>query len=665
MSKVTLQDITSGYSSTTKINANNDTLETAFDNTLSRDGSSPNTMSATLDMNSKRILNLGSPESSSDAARWADVTSALAISTALPSQTGNANKAVFTDGSNLSFRTTPYIVQTAAESAAGVTPTNYYYEPGNVLRYGSNTTPGTTDMTTAIQAAINSNASVYVPAGTYLVGQLNAASNQVIYGDGPASIVKLKVVSQFVYTILVSSKTGVTIRDLQLDGNGAAQPVGEHIHGVNVLDSTDVSVRNCTFHDFMGDCLYVESTSDPVLCDRITFTENVIYNLGRDGITIAGKGVRRMEVIGNIIRTGTYVTGVTTKGNCIHFECDTNPAQYIGDIVVNSNECLDTGITFSGLFNSVIIANNIVRTPKYVAVPYAIAVFNSAMVAVVNNIIQGDNTTVLDGIYVQDSGINATTNVKEITVKGNTIDSVAGHGIIALGTGSGVPALGQISICDNMIRTGGTGGTKQGITIQTNYPDALIANNNIKTVTGIGIQLNGVQGFTIAGNKIAECGGTFGIYMDVAGAVGAGPGIVTGNTVRWAAPAGKTAFKVENTAANTRVQVFGNDFSDSATSITFGGAATKCSSWGNVGGSDALTGSFTLAAAVTTTVNNANILATSRILLVPTNAAAATLMGSAKALYVSARTAATSFAVSTASAVAAAGTETFDYWISV
>ena len=32
--------------------------------------------------------------------------------------------------------------QTASESAEGITPTNYWYEPGNVLRYGENTTAG-------------------------------------------------------------------------------------------------------------------------------------------------------------------------------------------------------------------------------------------------------------------------------------------------------------------------------------------------------------------------------------------------------------------------------------------------------------------------------------------------------------------------------------------
>lgn len=72
-------------------------------------------------------------------------------------------------------------------------------------------------------------------------------------------------------------------------------------------------------------------------------------------------------------------------------------------------------------------------------------------------------------------------------------------------------------------------------------------------------------------------------------------------------------------------------------------------------------GTFTCAAAATTTVTNASVAANSVILLMPTNAAAGTLMGSAKSLYVSTRTAGTSFVVSTANATAAAGTEQIAY----
>lgn len=73
------------------------------------------------------------------------------------------------------------------------------------------------------------------------------------------------------------------------------------------------------------------------------------------------------------------------------------------------------------------------------------------------------------------------------------------------------------------------------------------------------------------------------------------------------------------------------------------------------------TGSFTLSAAATTVVPNTEVTATSFPILIATNAAAGTLMGSNKSLYVSARTAGASFTVATASGVAAAGTETFSY----
>lgn len=45
--------------------------------------------------------------------------------------------------------------RTASEVAASVTPTNYPYPEGHVYRYGTNTTPGTTDMQGAVNAAVS------------------------------------------------------------------------------------------------------------------------------------------------------------------------------------------------------------------------------------------------------------------------------------------------------------------------------------------------------------------------------------------------------------------------------------------------------------------------------------------------------------------------------
>jgi len=62
MSKLVLNDLaslTNEASAVSVINNNNNTLEVAFENTLSRDGTTPNTMAADIDMNSNDLLNVG------------------------------------------------------------------------------------------------------------------------------------------------------------------------------------------------------------------------------------------------------------------------------------------------------------------------------------------------------------------------------------------------------------------------------------------------------------------------------------------------------------------------------------------------------------------------------------------------------------------------------
>ena len=54
-----LGQITSSVFTVSQLNTAYDKIDTAFDNTLSRDGSTPNTMLADLDMNSNDILNVG------------------------------------------------------------------------------------------------------------------------------------------------------------------------------------------------------------------------------------------------------------------------------------------------------------------------------------------------------------------------------------------------------------------------------------------------------------------------------------------------------------------------------------------------------------------------------------------------------------------------------
>lgn len=58
MAKLTLTDISGGYMSASGFNANNALIEAALENTLSRDGTAPNSMDADLDMNSYDLNNV-------------------------------------------------------------------------------------------------------------------------------------------------------------------------------------------------------------------------------------------------------------------------------------------------------------------------------------------------------------------------------------------------------------------------------------------------------------------------------------------------------------------------------------------------------------------------------------------------------------------------------
>lgn len=73
--KLSLSRLTSGYRSVEALNAILDDLELAFENTLSRDGTTPNILLSNLDLNTHRIINLSDPSNNQDAATKAYVDS--------------------------------------------------------------------------------------------------------------------------------------------------------------------------------------------------------------------------------------------------------------------------------------------------------------------------------------------------------------------------------------------------------------------------------------------------------------------------------------------------------------------------------------------------------------------------------------------------------------
>ncbi len=101
MTKITLTPLVNLANQTTAVNAintNNATLTTAFDNTLSRDGTQPNTMGAALDMNSNQIINLPVPSTQNSPARLIDVVGNPTIT--IPGTGTSGHLVPFLDGNN-------------------------------------------------------------------------------------------------------------------------------------------------------------------------------------------------------------------------------------------------------------------------------------------------------------------------------------------------------------------------------------------------------------------------------------------------------------------------------------------------------------------------------------------------------------------------------------
>jgi hypothetical protein len=152
--------------------------------------------------------------------------------------------------------------RTSGEIAAGVTPTNTSIPPGNVLRYGANSSPGSTDMTAAIQAAVNQSnqlggAPVYIPIGKYkIVSLITARITQPlrIYGDGMGMTILVQTADAHAFAITIANGSGarLMVHDISFEAHsGGAMATGRAIslqgYTSGVSPRKTLYVRNVQF----------------------------------------------------------------------------------------------------------------------------------------------------------------------------------------------------------------------------------------------------------------------------------------------------------------------------------------------------------------------------------------------------------------------------------
>lgn len=147
--KPNISNVASGYQSTTTINNNFENIRNAFDNTLSRDGSTPNSMLADLDMNGRAILNVGVNSNNPNSILTVGTADARYVNTAGDTMTGNLTvPGVYL--SSLYFNGTPVIPNTLSYNG--------------VVKETQIATSGQTvfDLTTISYTPVINNLSVYV-----------------------------------------------------------------------------------------------------------------------------------------------------------------------------------------------------------------------------------------------------------------------------------------------------------------------------------------------------------------------------------------------------------------------------------------------------------------------------------------------------------------------
>lgn len=127
MAKLTLTDLANLQNENTAVsavNANNAAIETALENTLSRDGTSPNPMGATLDMDSHQIINLPQPATANSPLRFQDLDDFVGGGTVTNIPPGGANHAVLEKTSTsdylVNWTTTPTFTNLTLGPQTGV-----------------------------------------------------------------------------------------------------------------------------------------------------------------------------------------------------------------------------------------------------------------------------------------------------------------------------------------------------------------------------------------------------------------------------------------------------------------------------------------------------------------------------------------------------------------
>lgn len=364
---------------------------------------------------------------------------------------------------------------------------------------------GSTDDHVAIQNAVNLAQNIYFPAstGAYIVGTtINVPSNTNIIIDNSATVKAASTLTGDIFK--ATSVNNVNFNGGTIDGNSASSGA----NGINIVTSTNCSVKNCTIKNTQAHSILIAGTSSTYCQYILIENNNLSYTITSPCFTFIYTNY--LKLIGNTIHhsasagmtsgASSYITasnnqaysntadGLAFGDSCSYLTITGNNSANNGAEGINIDGCNHATITGNTSYNNLLgitvwnrspgnsnAGYNIVDSNVIESCGQNILIADSQPGIVVSNniirnsgnfsplsgttnygiyVISGAGTTISNNLIANSvaSGIYCLSAV-DITIKNNFIEN-NGHYGIELVTGTGV---GRIVVANNYLLGNGDG----------------------------------------------------------------------------------------------------------------------------------------------------------------------------------------------------------------
>lgn len=475
--KPNISTVTSGYQGTTTLNSNFENIRNQFDNTLSRDGSTPNAMLADLDMNGYAILNVGVNPGDPNSILTVGTADARYVNTAGDTMSGNLTVPVinatgfFLNGNPVLPTSLSYngvvketIIATAGQTVFNLSTISYTPAINNLSIYvdGIYQKPTNYAETSATQVTFTTGLHVGAIVD-FVVLTINSLSGTTDAVNLTYTAPGVGATSRTVYSRLSDT---ISVKDFGAAGNGVTDDTA-------ALQAAITAGANKRVHIPAGTYLITSAITLP--SNTVIFGDgpSSIIKQGAAGITCfeaSNKSyitVEKLKFLNTFVTTAAYTGAVAflVSTHCKASELVIEGMTWGGVYLNTTSYCIVEGCRFSGWLGSVQDSADI---SLYGENDYSI---------ITDNVCYGGGD---HGIFIIDpyTSVNPTGNI----ITNNQIGEHRAYGIVVYMT---TRYDTKHIIANNVIRD--------------------ILGTGISGASGAGIYLQCAGGSVVTGNSVSNC----------------------------------------------------------------------------------------------------------------------------------------------------------------